>query len=55
MLRLTSATASPPGLWLQGQQLNPHLRRLVQSGMLSVRVERAEGLDASSLFGRPSM
>lgn len=35
--------------------MNPHLRRLLQSGTVSVKVVRAEDLGASSLFGRPSM
>lgn len=40
---------------MQGQRINPHLRNLLQSGMLAVRVARADDLHASSLFGRPSM
>jgi len=35
--------------------MNPSLRRLLQSGMVSVRVARADGLSLSSLFGRPSV
>lgn len=40
---------------LQGKSMRPQLRRLLQSGTVSVRVVRAEDLGASSLFGRPSM
>ncbi|EFN57550.1 hypothetical protein CHLNCDRAFT_143184 [Chlorella variabilis] len=39
----------------QGRQINPHLRRLLMSGTLSVKVVRAEGLSVSSIFGRPSV
>lgn len=46
--------ATHPSL-LQGRSMNPSLRRLLQSGMVSVRVARADGLPLSSLFGRPSV
>jgi hypothetical protein len=39
----------------QGRQINPHLRNLLQSGTLQVRVPRAEALPVSSILGRPSV
>ncbi|PRW58761.1 DNA polymerase kappa [Chlorella sorokiniana] len=39
----------------EGRGMSPSLRRLLQSGMVSVRVARADGLSLSSLFGRPSV
>lgn len=35
--------------------MSPSLRRLLQSGMVSVHVARADGLSLSSFFGRPSV
>ena len=51
------ATASqlPRTCLPQGRSMSPSLRRLLQSGMVSVHVARADGLSLSSLFGRPSV
>lgn len=39
----------------QGQRLSPHLRRLLVSGLLSVKVVRADDLGVSGLLGRPTV
>lgn len=39
----------------QGRQMSPHLRNLMLSGSLVVRVPRADNLPVSSLIGRPSV
>lgn len=39
----------------QGRAMNPHLRALLLSGMVQLRVPRADNLPVSSLFGRPSV
>ncbi|KAL4425484.1 hypothetical protein ABPG75_009500 [Micractinium tetrahymenae] len=39
----------------QGRAMNPHLRALLMSGMVQLKVPRADSLPVSSLFGRPSV
>ncbi|KAL4421096.1 hypothetical protein ABPG77_009623 [Micractinium sp. CCAP 211/92] len=39
----------------QGRAMNPHLRDLLLSGVVQMRVPRADNLPISSLFGRPSV
>jgi hypothetical protein len=39
----------------QGRQMTPQLQRLLRSGTLCVKVERADDLPVSSLIGRPSV
>ena len=38
-----------------GKRVDPHLRNLLQSGALQVKIERCEGLDVSGFFMRPKV